>query len=526
MEGAGMLHLSSELYSEYPARAGLAAFTAGLVLGAVICGAAFVEASDIVRYADFGAVGDGETDDFDAIIAAHEHANRHALPVRAEDGAVYYIGKGARTAMIETDTDFGEARFTIDDRGVPLAERGHPVFLVRSKLAAYNVKAVERLARGQRNIGRQLPGRALLLIRDHSIRRFIRYGSNQNSGAPQTDMILVDENGDVDSATPIIWDFKQISQCRAYPVDPKTLHISGGDFTTRANGTLVSSYQSYSRGIEIRRSNVIIDGLDHFVGDEGDHGPPYGGFIHISECSDITVKNTRLSGRKTYRDSRGVSMGSYDIGIHRAVNVAFLNVSQTNDIHDRSRWGIMGSNYCKNLIYDSCSLSRFDAHQGVVNATIRNSSLRQVTVTGQGLLRIENSSVRDNAFIHLRSDYGSTWKGTVMIKDCKWIPSHHSAAILSGHNHGQHDFGYTCHMPERIVIDNLEIDDSAFAGSGSGPAIFANFNRNMKNASYEQSYPYIVSKQVVLRNVRTASGRELRLSDNEFMFRDVEILRH
>jgi hypothetical protein len=42
-------------------------------------------------------------------------------------------------------------------------------------------------------------------------------------------------------------------------------------------------------------------------------------------------------------------MGSYDISVNRAVNVSFVNCSQTNDINDRTYWGIMGSNYCKNL---------------------------------------------------------------------------------------------------------------------------------------------------------------------------------
>ena len=40
-----------------------------------------------VTYAEFGAVGDGKTDDFDAIIAAHNFANKMGLPVKAEKGA-------------------------------------------------------------------------------------------------------------------------------------------------------------------------------------------------------------------------------------------------------------------------------------------------------------------------------------------------------------------------------------------------------------------------------------------------------
>ena len=35
-----------------------------------------------VFYKDFGAVGDGVTDDFHAIKAAHDYANEHKLPVK------------------------------------------------------------------------------------------------------------------------------------------------------------------------------------------------------------------------------------------------------------------------------------------------------------------------------------------------------------------------------------------------------------------------------------------------------------
>ncbi len=40
------------------------------------------KANGFVRYSDFGAIGDGKTDDTDPITAAHEFANQHGLPAR------------------------------------------------------------------------------------------------------------------------------------------------------------------------------------------------------------------------------------------------------------------------------------------------------------------------------------------------------------------------------------------------------------------------------------------------------------
>src|SRR5688572_20640899 len=76
------------------------------------------KAAGFVRYSDLGAKGDGTTDDMDAIAATHAFANLHGLMVKADAGATYYIGGEDRTAVIQTDTDFGTADFIIDDTEV------------------------------------------------------------------------------------------------------------------------------------------------------------------------------------------------------------------------------------------------------------------------------------------------------------------------------------------------------------------------------------------------------------------------
>lgn len=78
-------------------------------------------------------------------------------------------------------------------------------------------------------------------------------------------------------------------------------------------------------------------------------------------------------------------------------------------------------------------------------------------------------------------------------------------------------------MPERILFENLHIDDSAHPSGYRGPAIFANFNPKMTDESYREKYPFVRTKEVVLRNVTTASGKTLRVCDNPFIFKDVKI---
>ena len=487
------------------------------------------EAAGLVRYSDFGARGNGKTDDINAIAAAHAFANKHSLLVKADEGATYYIGGQERTAVIQTDTDFGTSAFIIDDTKVQ--NRSAPVFLVSSSLQPFKPEGITSLKRNQKKVDVSLAGSSLITVTNSAVMHYIRFGLNQNNGSSQTDIFAVDKNGQVDADAPIIWDFDQITEITALPIDEETLYISGGRFTTIANQA-ESKYNYYSRNITIRRSNVLVDGLEHRITGEGDQGAPYRGFITIEDCAYVTVKNTTLTGHKTYRTigraGKPVSMGSYDLSVSRALNVSFVNCRQTNDIDDRTYWGILGSNYCKNLLYDSCTFSRFDAHKGVANATIRNSTLGHMGINaiGSGTLTVENTTVRGRSLVNLRSDYGSTWQGEFIIRNCTFVPNGgrtSSASLISGSYSGQHDFGYTCYMPERITIEGLHIDDSNHPEDYLGAAIFTDLNPEMTDDSFQEKFPYVRTREVVLRDVTTASGKPLRISDNQFMFKGVKV---
>ena len=487
------------------------------------------KANGLVRYSDFGAKGDGKTDDMEAIAATHAFANEYGLPVKADTGYTYYISGKNRTAIIRTNTDFGTASFIIDDTNVQ--NRNAHVFLVSSSQRPFKIEGITSLKKNQEKINVTLPGTCLVSVTNSNVKRYIRYGPNQNNGSSQTDIFIVDKSGKVDMNAPIIWDFEQITYITALPIDKTMLTIHGGRFTSLANQA-ESKYTYYNRGIAIMRSNVVVDGIEHRVTGEGDHGAPYGGFLYISDCAYVTVKNTLLTGHKTYQTigSAGVpvSMGTYDITPNRALNVSFINCSQTNDINDNRYWGILGSNYCKNIVYDHCIFSRFDAHMGVANATIRNSTLghQGINAIGCGTFTVENSTIYGSSLINLRSDYGSTWQGEVVIRNCQFIPSGgrpSSASLIGGSYSGQHDFGYTCYMPERITIENLRIDDSKHPDDYQGPAIFANFNPKMTDESYVEKFPYVKTREVILRNITIVSGKTLRTSNNLFMFKDVKI---
>lgn len=472
--------------------------------------------TDFVTYEQFGAAGDGNADDMPAIVSAHEYANENGFSVFASETATYYISGKNKTAVVKTDTDWSTAKFIIDDTAVE--NRSSWIFNVAPSEGAVSITdKVSPLKMDATSIGTALGKDCLVVLTDSNVKRYIRKGANQNSGSSQSDVILVDKDGNISPDTPLIWDFDEVTSATAYPIDTKTLTIRGGVFTTLANGA-PSEYTYYTRGIQVRRSNTVIDGLYHDVENEGETGAPYSAFVSLSCCADVTVKNSTFTGHKKYKTigsaGTSVTMGTYDIGAATSVNAKFINCNQTNDITDGNYWGIAGTNYCKNLVYDGCALSRFDAHQGVNNATVRNSVLGHhgIKLIGSGTALIENTTVLSDSLVSLRDDYGSTWRGELIIRNCKFYPTGVSTHIIRADNTEDHDFGYTCYLPEKIEIDGLYVHRIGVN------YIFNNVNPKHILPSYDAKYPVVPPKEITVKDFSCLFFGDVYTSVNIAMF--------
>ena len=473
--------------------------------------------TDFVTYEQFGAKGDGTTDDLRAIVSTHEYANANGLSVLAKETATYYIGGKAITAIIKTNTDWSTARFIIDDTSVE--KIGSWIFNIAPTESSYSITdKLSPLTMDATSIGTSLPGESLVVLTDSNVKRYIRKGANQNSGSNQSDVILADKDGNISPDTPLIWDFNAITGATVYPVDRETLTVKGGRFTTIANAA-PSEYTYYARGIQVRRSNTVIDGIYHDVINEGKTGAPYSAFVSLSCCANVTVKNGTFTGHKKYATigsaGTSVQMGTYDIGAATSVNATFLNCKQTNDITNGDYWGIAGTNYCKNLTYDGCAFSRFDAHQGVRNATIRNSVLGHhgIKLIGMGTALIENTTVVSSSFVDLREDYGSTWNGDLIIRNCKFYPTGVENNIVNAINSEDHDFGYTCYMPQKIEIDGFFIHSIGFN------FVFSMVNSKHLTSSYDAKYPVVAPKEITVNNFSDLSTGNLFVSANTAIFK-------
>lgn len=421
----------------------------------------------VARYSDFGAVGDGVANDFAALKATHDYANKHGLPVEGQPGKTYRLGdNGTDSIIIMTNTLWVGCAFILDDSEITpeMPCRTVPLFKVVSDQPAVNVDGVGALKMGDTNIGVKIGFPALVHIVNENQRRYIRNGLNEDKGDAQREVLIVDADGNIDPSTPLSWDYDEVTKCTVYHIDDKPIDINGGHFIRWANHA-PNQYTYYARGIAVTRSNVTIRNFDHKMIKEGETRAPYNGFISASLLNNLTIENGILRAHKHYyrQDPGGKNLlGSYEINFYAANAITMKNLYQPNMYEDDDVTilfkGEMGSNYCRNFLVDGCHLSSFDSHKASGNITIINSEIEHINCIGHGHVHIENTIIQMGPkpeIMTLRGDYGCRWSGTAYIKNVTLSSpkENQDFAIMAGYGSWDNwDFGYKTCMPHTVTI--------------------------------------------------------------------------
>lgn len=466
-----------------------------------------------VKYSDFGAVGDAIHDDWEEIVAAHDFANEHGLPVYADEGYTYYVHDFTRSAVIKTDTCFTGAKFIIDDTGsLAFQYRDIPFYLVDKQypVVTYEddeVKANFDFAPIPENateipwLAGKIAAKCLIRFTNANHRDFVRHGGNVNKGNPRTDSLLINPDGTIDPSTPVAFAFDDVTKIEIIRTDDTPITVTGGDFTTVACTVVKETgfenkWRGYYRKFKIVRPNTTMKDMKHRIiaepnipntgygrSDDGKlhHSYPYYGFLFFTSTYNCRAENCALQGHTTYYEDKTtavnpVPQGTYDLVIEHSSHVTIDGITNGVDISDRRCWGLMSSNGAKNMTFINCSMSRFDAHRGFWNTKLINCEFGQtINVIGGGTLYIENvTRTTGDYFIALRGDYGATYQGDIILKNCKMLCGKNwrgdkkeglvegSVRIInSGFNADREgyldwDFGYKCYMPQHIVVENFE----------------------------------------------------------------------
>lgn len=434
-----------------------------------------------ISYGEYGAVGDGEADDYEAIKKTHEHANRCGHRVVADDDAEYYIGIVDKTIYVKTDVKWGNATFIFDDREIVPGSSQSKVnifhFLADNVPTATftpdNCELIRELnANGGidadkiKKLDLGLGYAAMLEVYNSNHKVYIRTHL-VNEGNDQRELVIIDADGNIDPTTPFLLDYNEITSIVARSIETEPLTIDGGRFITRAPSLDKNAEPYMSRGIVIARANVTVKNLTHEIWDEGEFGCPYAGFLNLWRSANVTVEDCTFMSHKTYSliNSNGVftNMGTYDIALQGSNNILFKNCTQSNFFELEGaipyfapeRWGIMGSNYSKNIRYENCRLSRLDAHCGVYNASLKNCEVVYISVVGGGRLTVEDTTVYNDSIISLRGDYGSSWRGDVILKNVT-LRNTNAPRVFEA-SWQNHYYGYKTYLPINVYIDNLEV---------------------------------------------------------------------
>ena len=470
---------------------------------------------NFVSYEEFGAVGDGKTNDFAAIMAAHNYANENRLPVKTDSSKTYYIcdtriDGEVKQIIVKTNVDFGETHFIIDDSPFTSVDgtkvTSGNIFVVESDYPMETVTDREILSKldgmseGTTKIDLKLGYPALIIPYDENKHVYGRSGagfkgSAQALGPAMHETLLIDADGNIDPSTPFIFEYETVTKLQIIRTDIEHLTIQGGIFTTIAahgpdgvideNLKKIAKFGYVNRGFAVNRSYTTVKNMRHYV--EGDvtteqHakelkvGAHYHGFFSGNFANEVIFDSCVLTGRRYYK-----ICGTYDFSASHVNIIRLINCTQSNfimkdeagnDVYSMSIspltgtrycWGIGGTNFCKNMEYIGCTLSRFDAHQGLMNGKIIDTNINFIALTGKGKMQIENvnwhsvdEGITNNAFIYLRGDYGSTWEGDITVKNVNISVNDPENFAMVFHSYGNFEYGYICTVPS-LDVDNVKI---------------------------------------------------------------------
>ena len=462
---------------------------------------------DYVTYEQFGAVGDGVTDDYESIFKTHEFANINNKKVITNNNKTYLIKNVPKPIIIKNDVDWGKSKFIIDDSEITLNESYINVFLIDSDSEEFEI-SIESLNKSTRYIPLLSNETGFVYVENSNKKQYIRKGVNANDGENQQEVFFVDKGQLLND---IIWDYSSITKATFRNYDSKAITVNGGFFHTIANNLPVE-WPGVNRNILCKRDNVTISNLTHTIDYSNcATSKPYKGFVRIENCYSVVLDGLQLEAHKTYYKN-DIPYGNYGFTVFHSINIVIKNIKQLNSIVDDYIWCICETNYCKNLKFDNCHINRVDVHKSCLNIDILNVMTRVINLIGFGRAYIKNTTCIGTAFVNLREDFGCSWDGDLIIEDCEFSPPtsvRGDVLLIHGKNNGDHDFGYKCYFPN-VYLKNVKVnnhnasDDFSFIYNktiGSTPISTDSY------LSYDEEvakglYPYIYKDKYVIDNVK------------------------
>jgi len=404
-------------------------------------------------YISFGAVPDNNLfDNYASIKACHEFANSIGARVKPSPG-IYNIGAlpDSIGIKVNTDTDWSSCKFRLSsetssdtDYGTRRlfsceSEKIDTIYQADVELSDFTEGAMSLpsvLSLGYRNVVLAVYSNDTLVIR------------NGVTPVPKREIVVMFEGGLISS--PLSFSYSTISSIDIYPIETSRLQLKNLQF-------IFDGFKS-AVGLYLQRNNTELLGISVDEVDRSDNGYTRN-FIEI-----YNNYNTIVSGGV---GSSFVTNGSYNFRPEMTDSCIFDGIKGNG-----SAGGVFGGNYNKNIKYFDCDVSRIDQHALGEDCIIDRCTIYDnfgISVTGKGRLSINDARHYTKSavanLVTLRSDYNTTWDGTISISGVKIYastsgPSEFSYNIVDASVIGV-DFGVDCKLPNVLIRDvGVKTDDT------------------------------------------------------------------
>lgn len=355
---------------------------------------------DVVSVRDFGAAGNGTTDDTAAVLAAHTYANSRDLPVSYAGCQAVALQANAQIPL-QTSTDFDSCMLVVLGGVATVPSFGSfNVLYTITDPACPEVTVTGAVSSSNLIKGALFP--MLGLFDGHGFALLscgLQVPDRAETGsANYTQAFKVNRFGRV--SHPLSTDVS--AHAAAITVtyrktSVKRLRISNVNCTEGA--------WNNQRIFDIRRCNVHVDGFTMmFTGGAFDNVCE---IIRLTNCSDVRVDNFITTGRPVTG-----SEGSYCLAMYGAADIFVDNMNALTG------WGATGTDDVSGLHFTRCVLNRIDAHASGHNLFADDCDLHEAGMVygwGGGILSVKNSRVYRSSVITSRQDYGGTFFGSMFV---------------------------------------------------------------------------------------------------------------
>jgi len=379
-----------------------------------------------------------------------------------------------------------------------------------------------------------------LAITDGGI-KFYR-SANTSNAYNKTELILIDKNtGEV--LNDVENDYSDVTRIRVWPIPNRPISIKNATFITRTFNEAVNlkdtSNPYVQRNIYINfTGNINVSNVKHFLDENykknnnqnNPIGNAYYGFIRLYNSAYIKLNNLALTPHHFAKYNNGKNpYGTYDLTFDMT---SYLNIDgldyacdtdptdcYNNTMVNDNVWGLIGSNESKNVFITDSRVNRIDAHRGIRNLYISDTTIgsKGLVLTGSNYFYAKNLIVdRADQIIELRKDYGSSWDGVVVLNNIKYIVSDNSSSptIITSMNE-QKNYGYNNYFPE-LYIKYVTIDTKTY-NSSKNAYIISFYESTSSNAPYKYSFKGNINLVNINLDKKLFSSNALYLFKDSFI---------